>query len=173
MMFQRYKRTRLLVTTLQIGIVIGFSGSTFAQAALPEPVESAALRAVWSTLDAAWNQRDVQRFSSLFTDDGSFVFVDRDDWLGGREAIQERFAVQFPKTPPDLRHLTEVQRYRMIAPDVAAIDGTVAVLRPVDDAEPAILRSFAIFAVMVQEKEEWKIRDLRIYQLPVETGGNQ
>lgn len=97
--------------------------------------------------------------------------MDRGEWLAGREAVHERFAAQFAGMPPDLRHLTEVRKYRMIAPDVAAVDGTVEVLRHVDDAEPAILRNFAIFAVMVQVRQEWKIQDLRIYQL--ETGGNR
>jgi uncharacterized protein (TIGR02246 family) len=161
-------RTLLLVTIMQLAIIISTSRSALAQTVSSEPVDGTAIRAVWSTLDAAWNQRDVEQFSSLFTDDVSFVFVDRGQWLAGRAAVHERFAAQFPTMASDLRHRTHVQKYRMIAPDVAGVDGKVEILGPDANAGSVILRTFAIFAVMVREQQGWRIEDLRVYQLSAE-----
>jgi uncharacterized protein (TIGR02246 family) len=155
-------------------VVIPVAYATNAQGATVdrEAVDTVAIDAVWSMLDKAWNQRDVDRFTDLFTEDVDFVFVDRDQRLAGRTKVHERFAVQFPTMAPDLRHVTEIERYRRVAADVVAVDGNVEVYRPdpEDTGQTDTLRRFAIFVLMVQTQGYWRIRDLRIYQLPTESG---
>lgn len=130
--------------------------------------DSAAIRGVWSTVDAMWNARDAERFSDLFTEDGSFEFVDRRESLESRAVIHQHFAERFPQFAPGLRHLTTVQDIRGITPDVHAVTGTVEILRlgADDRAEPTVLRSFVIFAVMLRTGEGFRIHVLRAYQLP-------
>ncbi|MGH9379556.1 MAG: SgcJ/EcaC family oxidoreductase [Thermoanaerobaculia bacterium] len=127
----------------------------------------AAVRSLWSTLDAAWNERDARRFSDLFTVDATFVFVDRRQALEGRATIRELFEERFPQFADDLRHLTTVGRIHTVAPDVLTVDGGVEILRlgPGEGTEPATVRTFAIFAVMLRTPEGWRIRALRVYQL--------
>jgi uncharacterized protein (TIGR02246 family) len=126
------------------------------------------VRQLWSTLDALWNARDAQRFSDLFTDDGSLEFVDRGQAMEGRPAIRRYFAKQFSSSAPELRHVTSIRDVRVIAPDVRAVDGRVEILRqePGKNVAPTVLRTFAIVAVMVRTEEVWRIRVLRAYLLP-------
>lgn len=126
----------------------------------------AAVRGVWTALDARWNERDATRFSEVFTDDVSFEFVDRGESLEGRAVVREHFGARFPDFAPGLRHLTTVREITGIAPDVVAVDGKVEILRESPDAEPSLLRTFAIFAVMTRDAGAWGIRMIRIYQLP-------
>lgn len=128
-----------------------------------------AVRAVWSTLDEAWNAREAEPFADLFTVDTSFQFVDRGESLEGRAVVRDYFAERFPRFAPDLRHRTSVQRVRPVAEDVRALDGTVEILRVASDAEPAVLRTFAIFAMMARDGDDWRIDVLRVYQLPAES----
>lgn len=131
-----------------------------------------AVRSVWSTLDSAWNQRDAERFSDLFTPHASFAFMDRGQSFETREAIHRRFAEQFPQIGPDVSHHTMLHDIRLIGPDIQAVDGTVEILRTATEpnTEPAVLRTFAIFAVMLQTEQRWRIHLLRAYQLPATTG---
>lgn len=120
-----------------------------------------------------WNARDAERFGALFTADSSFVFVDRGQSLESRATIRRHFAEQFAKFAPDLRHRTSVGRIRAVAPDVRTVDGKVEILRfgSAQGPEPSVLKTFAIFAVMLQTTEGWRIRVLRAYELPATAGG--
>lgn len=133
--------------------------------------DDAAVRSLWSTLDATWNERDAQRFGDLFTTDATFVFVDRRQTMEGRATIRERFEERFPQLADDLRHRTTVHRIHTVNPDVLAVDGGVEILRLglEEGTEPATLRTYAIFAVMLRTPEGWRIRALRVYQLPAAT----
>jgi uncharacterized protein (TIGR02246 family) len=138
-----------------------------AEAVVESPGEEG-VRSLWSTLDAVWNGRDAARFSDLFTAEGSFQFVDSGLALTGRDAIHRHFAGQFPQLPPELRHLTTVREVALVAPGVRTLDGGVEILRDGgDNAPPAVLKSFAIVAVMLETAEGWRIRLLRAYELPV------
>jgi len=135
-----------------------------------------AVRRLWSTLDAIWNERDAERFSELFTTDASWVFVDRGDSMVGRTAIHARFAEQFPALAPELRHRTTVRTVRAVGPDVRAVDAEVEILRdgPGGSVEPTVLRRFAVTAVMPRTQDGWRIAVLRVWQLPLAgTGGEQ
>lgn len=127
-----------------------------------------ALRELWSTLDAAWNERDAERFSDLFTADGTLMFVDRDVSLEGRATIRHHFAERFPRFPADLRHRTTMHRTRAVTSDVRAVDGGVEILRlgSGDNVEPTTFRTFAVFAVVLRTPAGWKILALRAYRLP-------
>lgn len=127
-----------------------------------------AVRETWSNLDEFWNARDAERFAELFTSDTSFHFVDRRETLATRTVVRDYFAERFPRFAPELRHRTEIQDVWPVAPDVRALDGTVEVVRVATgtDAEPEILRTFAIFGLMKQVGVDWRIDVLRVYLIP-------
>lgn len=126
----------------------------------------------WRAIDAAFDARDAVRFSERFAQDASFVRVKRGEALEGRAAIHEEFARRFPGFSPEVRHRTTVGRVATIAPGILAVDGTVEIQRVTAEAgaEPAVLSTYAIFAVMTRQPEGLQVRTLRIYELPKETG---
>lgn len=130
--------------------------------------EAAAICGVWAQIDAMWNARDAERFSRLFADDVTFRFVQRGQSLDGRTTIFEHFREGFPQYAADLRHHTRLSAIHRIAPGVFTADGSVEILRVAagGDAPPAVLRTFAIFAVMSRKDEVWIVRALRVYRLP-------
>lgn len=172
-MRRAYVRTGLLVTIAFIcTVALPVPDARVQAAAAGKSSDGAAIRLFWSTLDAMWNERDAERFGDLFTVDGSFEFVDRGQSLENRAMIHRYFAERFPRFAPGLRHLTSVREIRVIAPGVRTVDGKVEILHnePDGSAEPAVLRTFAIFAVMLQTAEGWRIRVLRAYELPAAAG---
>lgn len=157
------REVALAATSILVGLLCGDVQAASELA----PDTGLTVRDFWETLDARWNERDAARFSSLFTEDVSFEFVDRNESLDSSTAVREYFGARFPTFPPDLRHRTTLRDLRGLAPDVLAVDGRVEILRRHSDATaPALLRTFAIFAVMIQESESWRVRLIRIYQLP-------
>lgn len=126
----------------------------------------AAVRAVWATLDAAWNQRAPGQFSGLFTEDAEFLGLGPP--IVGRSAIHRHFTDQFPRYAADVRHATRVGATHAIAPDVTLVDGHVDILGPgsAGVAELVTLRQFVVFAAMVRTPEGVRIRWLRVSQLP-------
>lgn len=140
--------------------------STDADAAVAASTNDTAVRSFWSTLDATWVARDAEQFSLLFTQDASFGFVAAGSSLEGRAAILQHFVDQFARQSPDLRHVTQVREIRTVAPGVVTVDGNVEVRRTgTGDADPTILRRFAIFAVMLKSGSEWNIHVVRAYRL--------
>jgi ketosteroid isomerase-like protein len=105
----------------------------------------------------------------LFAEDASFVFVGRDESMFGRAAIREVFAESFADFSPRLRHLTTPGALQTVAPDIAAMDGRVQILVLPEDADgdTRIIRDFAIHAVLGQIDGEWRVRTLRVFQLPL------
>lgn len=132
-----------------------------------DAVDDAAVRSVWSTLDAMWNARDAERFSEAFAVDARFEFVGRGESMTGRSAIHRTFAERFPNFAPGIRHRTTVREVRIIAPSIRTLDGTVEILRigAGPGAPPTVVRTFAIFAVMIRVEDGWRIRELQAYQL--------
>ena len=123
-------------------------------------------RALFAELDAAWNARDAEAFSAVFTEDVSFHFADRGEGFEGRAALFESFAQRFPTFPEELRHVTEVREASGIVPGVVAVDGGVEVLRISDDGEASVFRSFSIFALVEEDDDGCRVRLIRIWQLP-------
>lgn len=149
------------------GLALSFGVHTLAADSSKPADES--IRAVWSTLDAAWNARDVERFSRLFAQDATFGIVP-EQLVEGRAAIHARFAEQFSRQSPDLRHSTQLRRIEHLEPGLAAVDAEVHVARVAagEHGWSAILRTFAVFAVMTRASGAWEIRGIRIYRLPEE-----
>lgn len=160
-------RTAMLMTVIFVAttVMAGGDGQNAVERDGGSP--EAAVGALWSTLDGSWNERDAERFSDVFTEDASLEFVNRAPALEGRAAILRHFAEQFPTFPPDLRHQTSVLRVRPIASTALAIDGKVEILRvsAVSGENPALFRTFSIFAVMRETTQGWRIQMLRAYQL--------
>jgi uncharacterized protein (TIGR02246 family) len=155
------------VVTAMVGVMLACTPVP-AAARDGESTDGPAVRALWSTLDQSWNARDAERFGQLFTEDASFGFVDRGQSLESRATIHEHFTEQFRVSSPELRHRTRVHDVRPVSPDVVAMDGTVEILRsePGPGERHSVLRTFAIFAVMLRADDNWNIRALRVYQLP-------
>ncbi|HRQ63844.1 MAG TPA: SgcJ/EcaC family oxidoreductase [Xanthomonadaceae bacterium] len=118
--------------------------------------------------DDAWNARDADRFAALFTDEAIMSFVDREETMTGRTAIQEVFAQRFHAFPPDLVHQSTVQRVQAVAHGVLAVDSEVIVLRqPAEAGADGIrLRTFRVFALLSRTDTGWRFRDMRIMQMP-------
>lgn len=130
--------------------------------------DSTAVEALWSKLDSIWNARDAERFSDLFTEDGSFALVERGQSFETRSAIYRRFVEQFRSQRPELRHTTRLRRFHPVAPDIVVVDGIVEVSSADSEGTaPTLVRRLAITAVMVCASEAWRIRLVRAYPLPL------
>jgi uncharacterized protein (TIGR02246 family) len=129
--------------------------------------DSATVHELWATLDRHWNSGDARAFADLYTEDASFIFVDRADTLSGHAEILERFTGQFASTAPDLRHRSTPGAIRRVAPDIIVMDGTVEILRVTDPDEGNgdVVLTFAIFALMRPVAGELRIELLRVYQM--------
>jgi uncharacterized protein (TIGR02246 family) len=131
------------------------------------PTQASAV-AFWSSVDSSWNARDAARFSTFFTDDALFSFVDRQVALATRDSIHVYFVRRFGALSADLRLVTEVRSTRELAPGVLAVDGRVTIVDTSDShGAPAEWRKFAIAAVLVRQSDSaWRIRMLWMYLLP-------
>src|SRR5690606_5733099 len=144
------------------------AGATIAAATnTAAPAPEIAIPALWVELDENWNERNAHGFSEVFTADADLQFVDAGLTLAGRRNILQHFSDQFPTFPPDIRHETSVTRIHALAKNLRAVDATVRILRSAED-EATVLRTYSLFAVMLELPEGWRIHVLRAYLLPAE-----
>lgn len=165
-MYSTNRRTALLLFTF----ILSASASTAEArdaAISSEAAPDVAIPSVWATLDEHWNGRDSQSFSDVFTANASLQFVDAGVTLEGSEAILQHFSKQFPTFPPEIRHETSVDKVRRVASDVNVVDATVRILRHTtgNEEDMTLLRTFSVFAVMLDTAEGWRIHMLRAYLL--------
>lgn len=141
-----------------------------ASLAIPDTVQVApevGIPAIWAELDEQWNDRNAQRFSEVFTADASVHFVDAGLELESSETILQHFSKQFPTFPPGLRHETSVTQIRPLEEGLHAVDARVRILRGTGGNEgDSTLRTFSVFAVMLDTPKGWRIHLLRAYRLP-------
>jgi uncharacterized protein (TIGR02246 family) len=153
-----------------VAITIVVSASAQVPAAGESSAAKASANALWSALDDAWNAHDAERFTELFTDDGSLRFVDRDSSLEGNADILRHFTDQFARQAPDLRHASSVRDARHIASGLIGVDADIAILRldAGDQSAPATVRRFEVFALMKHSADGWRFQVLRAYRLRTE-----
>jgi uncharacterized protein (TIGR02246 family) len=125
------------------------------------------IQALWKAVDDAWDGRDAERFSHLFTEHASLWFVDRGERIETRTQILARFIGQFAGQSPDLRHTTRVDTVYALADGLAGIDGEVVIERLVPDGRGTRMpiRRFAVTGVMEQSAAGWRIRVLRAFRM--------
>jgi uncharacterized protein (TIGR02246 family) len=151
-------------------LLFGTFCASLCSAGTVHAADKEAIVATWSELDAAWVARDVDRISRLFAEDATFTFLPGARRLEGGPAIRAHFAAQFPRQSPELRHVTDVQRVRLLTEGLAAVDAGVRVLRSGrEGASDTLFRAFAIFAIMTRIDDGWEILEIRAFRLPEET----
>lgn len=125
--------------------------------------DRAAILALARANDTAWNARDAEAFASTYTRDARNVVVGTPVDLRGRDAIRAHFARSFLRIEPAIRHRTIVDELVPVAPDVVVAGGQVLLERRLGDGTAAPLQRFAMTAVLVREKNVWRIRTHRAH----------
>jgi uncharacterized protein (TIGR02246 family) len=151
-------------TLLTASLVWGLA--SLAQAAEPAPADVAALTALARAADAAWDAADAPRMSGLYTPDASLMVGGTGDVRGGREAVSAYFGEAFANRPAVMRHVTEVRRADLLAPDLALTDNFVRVEVRQADGAWREARRFHTVSLAERTAAGWRLRAVRAFPLP-------
>src|SRR5262249_51909873 len=108
---------------------------------------------------AAYNQKNVGKLVDLFTPDGTLIDSENVA-IRGRDDITEEFSEAFEERSNYTLH-AQVDRIRMITPDVAQAEG---VSRLVSPKEATIANHFVV--LLARQGQNWKIAEIRDYPAP-------
>jgi uncharacterized protein (TIGR02246 family) len=111
---------------------------------------------------AAYNQKDAAKLVEFFTPDGTLIDSDNVA-TRGREAIAQEFSEAFGE-PSTYTLEGKVERFRLITPDVAQVEG---VSRLVSPREATIANHFV--ALLARKGDAWKLVEVRDYPAPAGT----
>jgi uncharacterized protein (TIGR02246 family) len=129
------------------------------------PDDEAAVRAVESAYDAAWNAGDVAAVVSLLTD--SVVITNPSgETTVGRDEAASSFAALMDGPARGSTHTSEIVAVRFVTPDVALVDGLATISGFGARAEP-LRHDYT--DVLVLTTDGWRIDQVRAYvfmQLP-------
>ena len=129
--------------------------TTSGHAGQPEPE----LRAVLTNLDARWNARDAESMSRLFTENMDFRIYGTRHYRS-RAEFRQHYETAFGKMAPNVRHATTLETVRLIAPDIAAVDGDVTVT---DRSDPNFqTRRYHYTALAVRGPDGWQFDVFRV-----------
>ncbi len=147
-------------------VILGFSWAASIPAVSQNPdskqaAEIAAIHQVREDLDAAYDRRDAEAFSSLFLEDGDFQWP-TGALLRDREEIRQYFAKSFASMPVDYRHITTFTRIRFLGPDVAIGDGTVVIARAGAAENEKPYMKVLLTCVGKKERGQWRIAAARL-----------
>ncbi|HEX2052986.1 MAG TPA: SgcJ/EcaC family oxidoreductase [Actinomycetota bacterium] len=120
--------------------------------------QEAAVKAVESAYDTAWNDGDVEAIVSYLTPDVVMVNP-RGGVATGHEQVrrhlQELFAGEFATS----RHTSRIVRVSFVSSDVAVVDG-VALIESDDSSAP---ERHAFTDVLVRRNDGWLVAHVRAY----------
>ena len=118
------------------------------------PSDRAALQAIVSNLEAAWNSGDGVRFAEPFSQDADFVTI-RAEHFRGREAIANGHTAIFRTIyAGSTNHLT-VESARLLRPDIALVHVRAVLDCP---SGPLVGRHSAMFSLLLtRESGGWQI----------------
>jgi uncharacterized protein (TIGR02246 family) len=122
-----------------------------------DPADRAAIEAVVTRLESAWNAGDAPAFGACFAKDADFVTI-RAEHFQGRTTIAGGHAVVFHTIYADSRNTLTLETVRMLRPDVAVIHVASTLDAPTG---PLAGRHKAKFtAVLTKEPAGWEIASL-------------
>jgi len=150
---------------LCIAMLLPFANAFGLQAQSAPPPDRETIGAVVQELDTAWNARDAARFSAVFSEDGSFGFPFEGLAWHGRDAIKGQYAKFFPTLPPDLRHVTTIDDFEVLTPDLVGVDFEVDIFGadPKIGASQAPLVHYHGYGLGVRMDSGWRIRSARVF----------
>jgi uncharacterized protein (TIGR02246 family) len=136
-----------------------------ASAAEPNAADRAALLALAESMDRAWTAADVEANATLFTPDATARFGTEP--LGrSRAAIRAQFQSFFAGRPPNLRHVTRIERLEQLAPDLALWDAEVRVEQRQQDGTWRALTTITNVTVAARIANGWAIKAVRAFPNP-------
>ena len=125
------------------------------------------IRAVFDRLADAWDRGDARAFAAAFTDDSDYVAFDGTR-LRGRAANEDTHRALFASFLHDTRLVGRIDSLRALAPDVALVHGTGAVVMPWQ-REPTKDRLSQQTYVFIKQGGQWAIaafHNTRVRPLP-------
>jgi uncharacterized protein (TIGR02246 family) len=151
------------------GVVLCCLLATAAGAESPEPATSPSasapedgLRATLTEYVAAYNRHDAAALAATWTEEGVYEDGQSGERLAGQDTIRHDFAALFSQRD-DLSLTAQIDRIRLIRPDVAHVTGQAVTAAP--DQSP---RASRFVAVLVRERGRWLLDSVTETLLPAE-----
>ena len=125
-----------------------------------DPTEDeAAVRAVESAYDVAWNAGDVSAVLRLLTD-GVVITNPSGETTAGRDEAASSFTTLMDGPARGSRHTSEVVAVRFVTPEVALVDGLATISGFGEHSEP-LRHNYT--DVLVRTPAGWRIDQVRAY----------
>jgi len=122
--------------------------------AAADATEEPAVAELYSTLIAAWNNRDARAFASVFAEDGSLIGFDGSDPNGRATIEREQQAIFADHTPA--QYIAKVRSVELLAPTVALLRAVVGMIPPgASDLKPE--RNAHQTLLARKYGEEWRV----------------
>jgi len=141
-----------LITSLLVALTLGAHGQT-----KPDPTgDEAQIKAVIDLGTEAWNEHDMVKWASRFTEDADFINI-RGSWWRGRAEIRDRHAALHRTMFSKSRLAVVDHKIKVLRPDVAVAIVTVEMTGHETSGGTYRTDYNRFTAVLVKVQEEWKI----------------
>lgn len=141
-------------------------GAPLAQAADCESAaEAPRLQSLADAVDARWNARDAAGLSAHYGPEATLSLEPSALHLQGREAVQRYFEQSLGKLPPEMRHLTRVQRASALPGGLCLTDSQVLLQREAADGARSAVAEFRTYTLLRPRGEGWELLAVRAVAL--------
>jgi uncharacterized protein (TIGR02246 family) len=113
--------------------------------------------------DGAWNDHDVNRFSSFFTEDTDMHFITLGMRMRGRGEVAQTYTKIFSEIASGVQHKTTLKEIHPITPDVILLDGITDIVQSNEKGTETVLRRHTGATVLLRTDAGWRIRAMRIW----------
>lgn len=142
-----------------------FAAPAFAQP--PSPADQAALKALATEADAAWNAGNAARMTAAYADNGS-LRLGNAPAIEGQAAIRAQFDTAFAARRGTMRHVTSVDRIELIRPDLAVSDAAVSIEQQQADGNWRPVRAFRNVSIAARGPRGWRLQTVRAVQVALQ-----
>ena len=135
-----------------------------AHSAEPSAPDRQALLKLAERMDQAWTAADADANAQLFAPDATARFAE-DPLRQGRAEIRAQFETFFKDRPPNLRHVTKIERMEQLNATLVLWDAEVTVERRRTTGGWEALTRIRNVTLAVRQPDGWRVQAVRAFPL--------
>lgn len=151
---------------LRVAALVLALGLPSAQASVcADPAQLPQLQSLADVIDARWNARDAAGLASLYGPEATLSLEPAAVRLSGRPEVQRYFERSLGSVPPELRHVTQVQRASELPEGLCLTDSAVFLEREAADGTRSRAAEFRTYTLLRPQGQGWDVLAVRAVAL--------
>lgn len=147
------------------GLLLALSLNPAQASACADPAQLPQLQRLADAIDARWNARDAAGLAGFYGREATLSLEPSAVRITGQAEVQRYFERSLGSLPPELRHVTQVQRAAELPEGLCLTDSAVFLEREAADGTRSRVAEFRTYTLLRPQGQGWDVLAVRAVAL--------